>query len=171
MIFSGSPVPAPFRRGGAGRTGGVLLFAFLCCQVLAGCETSLETREFLIARAGLEPVAIRAELARTAAQRSRGLMNRRSLQDGRGMLFVFDRDQILSFWMKNTLIPLSIAFITSDGRILEIRDMEPLDLTPVSSSRSARYALEAPRGWFGRAGVRIGDVLGIDETVKPVKEP
>jgi uncharacterized membrane protein (UPF0127 family) len=168
MIFRGFSVLSSFRRRG---TDGVwFFFIFLCGRVLAGCDAPPETGEFLIVRAGLEPVAIRAELARTAARRSQGLMNRRSLQDGRGMLFVFDRDQILSFWMKDTLIPLSIAFIASDGRILEIRDMEPLDLTSVSSSRSARYALEVPQGWFGRAGVRIGDVLGIDETVKPAKE-
>ncbi|MDR1617941.1 MAG: DUF192 domain-containing protein [Treponema sp.] len=170
MIFSGSSVLPFFRRGGAGKAGGVLFFALFCCQVLAGCEIPLETREFLITRPGREPAAVRAELARTATQRSRGLMNRRSLKDGRGMLFVFDRDQILSFWMKNTLIPLSVAFIAADGRILEIHDMEPLDLTSISSSRSARYALEVPQGWFDRAGVRTGDVIGIDETVKPVRE-
>jgi uncharacterized membrane protein (UPF0127 family) len=170
MIFSGFSVLLPFRRRGTVETGGVLFFALLCCQVLTGCETSLKTREFLITRAGLEPVTIQAELALTATQRSQGLMNRRSLADGRGMLFVFERDQILSFWMKNTLIPLSVAFIAADGRILEIRDMKPLDLTSISSSRSARYALEVPQGWFGRAGVRAGDVIGIDETVRPVKE-
>jgi uncharacterized membrane protein (UPF0127 family) len=90
-------------------------------------------------------------------------MYRKTLADGRGMLFVFDRDQIMSFWMKNTLIPLSIAFISKDGRILEIRDMEPLDETSVRSGRSARYALEAPRGWFGRAGIKTGDMVVLDE--------
>jgi uncharacterized membrane protein (UPF0127 family) len=89
-------------------------------------------------------------------------MNRKTLEDGRGMLFIFDRDQIMSFWMKNTLIPLSIAFISKDGRILEIRDMEPLNETPVRSSRSARYALEAPQGWFDRAGIKAGDTVTLD---------
>ncbi|MDR2159705.1 MAG: DUF192 domain-containing protein [Treponema sp.] len=176
MTFKGSSVPAGLvsrcaGTGGAAKAGRIrFFFIFLCGRVLAGCESSLETREFLIARTGLEPVAIQAELALTGTQRTQGLMNRRNLDDGSGMLFVFDRDQILSFWMKDTLIPLSIAFIASDGRILEIRDMEPLDLTTVRSSRSARYALEVPRGWFDRAGVRAGDVIGIDETVRPVKE-
>jgi uncharacterized membrane protein (UPF0127 family) len=176
MISRNFPFPAGlfFHRaetGGPGKRYGVqFFFIFLCSQVLAGCEAPLETKEFLIARAGREPVAIQAELARTETQRNRGLMNRRNLKDGRGMLFVFDRDQILSFWMKNTLIPLSIAFIASDGRILEIRDMEPLNLTAVSSSRSARYALEVPQGWFSRVGVRVGDVIGVDGTVKPVKD-
>jgi uncharacterized membrane protein (UPF0127 family) len=78
------------------------------------------------------------------------------------MLFVFERDQQLSFWMKNTLIPLSIAYIASDGRITEIRDMYPHDENSVHSSRSVRYALEVPQGCFGRAGIRPGDVVRID---------
>jgi uncharacterized membrane protein (UPF0127 family) len=75
------------------------------------------------------------------------------------MLFVFERDQMLSFWMKDTLIPLSIAYIAYNGRVLEIHDMKPRDLTSVRSGRSARYALEAPQGWFERAGIRPGDTL------------
>jgi uncharacterized membrane protein (UPF0127 family) len=86
-------------------------------------------------------------------------MNRPSLPDGEGMLFVFEREQILSFWMKNTLIPLSIAFSRTDGRIAEIRDMQALDITTVRSARSARYALEVPQGWFTRAGIAPGDYL------------
>jgi uncharacterized membrane protein (UPF0127 family) len=107
-------------------------------------------------------VRLRAELARTEAERSRGLMYRESLPDGEGMLFIFDRDQILSFWMKNTLIPLSIAFISYNGEILEIRDMRPGDLNTVRSSRSVRYALEVPQGWFSRAGIGAGDSLLLD---------
>jgi uncharacterized membrane protein (UPF0127 family) len=86
-------------------------------------------------------------------------MFRTSLAEGRGMLFVFDRDQIMSFWMRNTRIPLSIAYIRSDGGILEIRDMRPLDESLVRSSRSVRYALEVPQGWFDRVGVKAGDRL------------
>jgi uncharacterized membrane protein (UPF0127 family) len=64
--------------------------------------------------------------------------------------------------MKNTFIPLSIAFIVYDGRIIEIKDMQPGSLNSVLSSRSVRYALETPQGWFSRAGVRSGDVLRIE---------
>jgi uncharacterized membrane protein (UPF0127 family) len=106
-----------------------------------------------------KPVPLEAEIARTETERAQGLMYRKSLDDGKGMLFIFEKDQVLSFWMKNTLIPLSIAFIASDGRILEIRDMEPESLIPVNSSRSVRYALEVPRGWFDRAGIKAGDWL------------
>ena len=106
-------------------------------------------------------VSLVAELAVTDEERAVGLMHRTRLQDGEGMLFFFARDTRLSFWMKNTLIPLSIAFIASDGTISEIRDMRPLDLTPVVSERSVRYALEVPQGWFDRVGVRPGDAAVI----------
>lgn len=104
-------------------------------------------------------VSIKTEIARTDEERSIGLMYRKQLADGQGMLFVFDRDDMLSFWMKNTLIPLSIAFISSDGRIVEIKDMVPGSLDPVRASRSVRYALEVPQGWFVRAGIAVGDRL------------
>jgi uncharacterized membrane protein (UPF0127 family) len=105
---------------------------------------------------------LKAEIARTDDERSTGLMYRKNLPDGEGMLFIFDRDQVLSFWMKNTLIPLSIAFIAQDGRILEIRDMQSQSLNTIKSSRSARYALEVPQGWFGKVGVGPGDRLTIE---------
>ncbi|MDR3019483.1 MAG: DUF192 domain-containing protein, partial [Treponema sp.] len=117
--------------------------------------------ELLIEREGERVAVIKTEIAKTQEERNQGLMHRKSLPDGEGMLFVFERDQIMSFWMKNTLIPLSIAFIASDGRILEIKNMYPNDQNSVLSSRSARYALEVPQGWFARAGVVIGDVVVI----------
>jgi uncharacterized membrane protein (UPF0127 family) len=126
-------------------------------------EIRFEKREFAIEQAGGDSIPIQAELARTDAERSRGLMNRPSLPDGEGMLFVFEREQILSFWMKNTLVPLSIAFIRTDGRIIEIRDMEALDTTTVSSTRSVRYALEVPQGWFTRMGIEAGDYLRLGD--------
>jgi uncharacterized membrane protein (UPF0127 family) len=134
-------------------------FLFL---VLFSCnareKVKFETGDLVIAAASGE-ITINAEIARSDLQREQGLMFRKSLDDGKGMLFIFEQDQIMSFWMKNTLIPLSIAFIASDGRILEIHDMESQNLNPVKSSRSARYALEVPRGWFGRAGIKSGDRL------------
>ena len=127
-------------------------------SALSSCSglEKFEKRELVIeGREG--QVIVIAEIAGTDAQRQQGLMYRKELKDGRAMLFVFERDQMLSFWMKNTLIPLSVAYIAQDGRILEIHDMEPGDLNPVQSSRSARYALEVPQGWFSRAGIRVGD--------------
>ena len=124
---------------------------------------ALETLTLTIETAQGAPVPLKVEVARTQEERNRGLMNRHSLAGGEGMLFVFDRDQTLNFWMKNTYIPLSIAFISSAGEILEIRRMAPLDLTGVVSSRSARYALEVPQGWFSRAGIAPGDYVRLPQ--------
>jgi len=139
------------------------LFCLALIILLAACASQkLETAVLSIARADSSPVEITVEIARTDEERTQGLMHRKKLPDGEGMIFIFDRDQQLSFWMKNTVIPLSIAFIASDGRIIEIRDMRPLDLNTVKSSRSVRYALEAPQGWFDRAGIKPGDVVSLD---------
>ncbi|MDR3342594.1 MAG: DUF192 domain-containing protein [Treponema sp.] len=141
---------------------GCILTTVNCSAWGAKHPSSFETREVSIQTAGGARITITAEIARADTERTQGLMNRKTLDDGKGMLFVFDRDSILSFWMKNTRIPLSIAFISAEGRILEIRDMEPESLTAIHSSRSARYALEAPQGWFNRAGITPGDRLGLD---------
>jgi uncharacterized membrane protein (UPF0127 family) len=116
-------------------------------------------RELPIERNGEKIAVVKAEIARTQSERAGGLMHRKTVPDGEGMFFVFERDEVLSFWMKNTLVPLSIAFIASDGRIIEIKDMHPGDRNSVASSRSVRYALEVPLGWFSRAGVTSGDVV------------
>ena len=150
---------AIFRRQNKG------LFLLFFCFFLANLSScrgleKFEKRElFIEGKTG--KVFIMTEIARSPAQQAQGLMYRKQLKDGDAMLFIFERDQPLSFWMKNTLIPLSIAYIAQDGRILEIYDMEPGNLDPVRSSRSARYALEVPQGWFSRAEIGIGDRLDL----------
>lgn len=104
---------------------------------------------------------IRVEVARTDGEKSKGLMFREKLGENEGMLFVFEREEILSFWMKNTRIPLSIAFITKDGKIVDIQDMEPFDLQSHVSARPARYALEVNQGWFKKNGTEVGDFVRI----------
>jgi uncharacterized protein len=100
-----------------------------------------------------------AEVVTTPEQRATGLMRRFSLQPDHGMLFVFDRPQLLSFWMKNTYIPLSIAFIDADGRIVNIEDMRPQDESMHLSRRPSLYALEMKQGWFAEKGVKPGDAV------------
>lgn len=102
---------------------------------------------------------LRLELAVTPQERRKGLMFRDSLPEGRGMLFAFPSPRILSFWMKNTRIPLSIAFIGEDWRIVAIRRMQPYNRNPVTSRIPARYALEVPQGWFHRHGITTGNRL------------
>jgi uncharacterized membrane protein (UPF0127 family) len=108
-----------------------------------------------------------AEVAQEADERATGLMHRFSLQPDHGMLFVFERSERLSFWMKNTYIPLSIAFIDERGRIVNIEDMAPQSEATHWSSAPARYALEMRKGWFAERGVRAGDrVDGIPGAAK-----
>jgi uncharacterized membrane protein (UPF0127 family) len=148
----------------------VLLFAgfgtFSALSCGARDVARFKQRDILIETRKGERIPVRAEIARSETERSRGLMYRKKLADGEGMLFFFERDEILSFWMKNTYIPLSIAFVSFRGEILEIRDMEARSLKPVRSSRSCRYALEAPQGYFGRAGIAAGDriVSGLEDS-------
>jgi uncharacterized protein len=96
-------------------------------------------------------------VAITEAQRQRGLMFRETLAEGEGMLFVFEREQPLFFWMKHTAIPLSIAFIRSDGTIARLQDMQPFDTTFHESGVPVQYALEVPQGFFARHPIVVGD--------------
>ena len=127
---------------------------------LVSCTAEAEKLEEQVElRVGSETFSV--EVARTPEQRQRGLMHRSSIGENEGMLFVFERDQQLSFWMKNTEIPLSIAYISKGGEIREIHDLEPHSERSVKSSRAVRYALELPRGAFERAGAEVGDRLDI----------
>jgi len=101
---------------------------------------------------------ILVEVADNAAKRSQGLKNRSFLSDNRGMLFCFEKEVYPQFWMKDTLIPLDIAFISSDKRIVDIQHMKAFDEKHrYVPKNKAKYALEANLGWFGRNGISIGD--------------
>src|SRR5215204_3063635 len=106
-----------------------------------------------------ERVPVQVEIADTPEERQTGLMGRSALAEEGGMLFVFDQEQILAFWMKDTVIPLSIAYIDADGRIVDIQDMQPLDETSHPSAEPARYALEVNQGFFEGRGVAVEDVV------------
>jgi uncharacterized membrane protein (UPF0127 family) len=101
--------------------------------------------------------SFRVEVARTAEQKRQGLMNRKSLGDREGMIFVYGQDQHLAFWMKNTNIPLTLAFLSKDGKIMQIEDLKPLSLKSVVSERAVRFGLELPAGILDKLGVAVGD--------------
>ena len=134
----------------------VLLIFCSSCKVNA-----LEKKDLTITRPDGTEVIIRAELARTQKEQMKGYMDRTRIPEGTGMLFIFERDQILSFWMKNTPTALSIAYIDSRGTIREIYDMTPLSLASVTSNMSLRYALEVPQGWFQKNGIAAGAVISL----------
>ena len=100
------------------------------------------------------------ELAETPQQLAKGLRFRETLAEDAGMLFIFPKPQHLSFWMKDASIPLSIAYIQPDGKIVQIRAMQPNDETPVPSlSNAVTYALLVNQGWFERHGISAGTVI------------
>lgn len=103
------------------------------------------------------PHPLKVELAVSDEERSRGLMFRKAMGKDEGMLFVFDELGYHSMWMKDTLIPLSVAFIDGDGKIINILDMEPQTLDTHSAAGPARYAIETNKGWFVEKKVKPGD--------------
>lgn len=152
------------RKQRCGKSGVVCASTFALLLFFTACtaESPMEVQTLTLKRADGSTVSVRAEIASTPAQQSRGLMNRKNIPDGTGMLFVFDKDERLRFWMKDTPHPLSIAYIDSSGRIRDIYDMTPFSLAPVESSVSVRYALEVPQGWFDRVNIKVGDTLALD---------
>lgn len=115
--------------------------------------------------------ALRAELAITPAERSRGLMHRTRLPMQEGMLFVFEAPAIQGMWMANTVIPLSVAFIDLRGVIINIADMEPLSEQVHTSTAPAAYALEMNWGWFAAREIGPGDrVDGLEAVARRMRQ-
>ena len=102
---------------------------------------------------------IDAQVAATTEQRMTGLMHRKEMPQHEGMLFVFEQPSQQCFWMKNTLLPLSIAFVADDGRIVNIDEMAPQTLDSHCSAEPVRYVLEMNKGWFARKGIKAGEKL------------
>ena len=99
------------------------------------------------------------EVAKTPEERGYGLMGRKHLGKDGGMLFIFETEDRHGFWMKNTFIPLSIAFIDKNGRIVSITDMKPLTLDSHVPPQPVLYALEMNKGWFSSRGIKVGDMV------------
>lgn len=136
-----------------------LLFTF---TIISCSAKKLPVKNITITRADGSIITVEAELAIKPEERNFGFMERKKIPDGTGMLFIFESDQILSFWMKNTPHPLSIAYIDSKGVIKNIYDMTPFSLSSITSTVSVRYALEVPQGWFKKNNIQEGDSISID---------
>ena len=105
---------------------------------------------------------IDAQVAQTIEQRTTGLMHRKEMPQHEGMLFVFERPTIQCFWMKDTLLPLSVAFVADDGTVVNLADMKPLALDSHCSEKPVRFVLEMNQGWFARKGIKPGTKLAGD---------
>lgn len=141
----------------------------------SGSGATTQTEETTSEPSGLSTVVIDAsggkkvrvwvEIADGPFEQARGLMYRKELGEDRGMLFTYPNERELSFWMRNTSLPLSIAFIDSKGRIMDLLDMKPFDdRSPhYVSSEPVRYALEVNQGFFKERGVKVGDHAELPE--------
>jgi uncharacterized membrane protein (UPF0127 family) len=138
------------------------LIAAFAIAYVATAHAELPTIQL---RAGMH--LIRAEVAADNATRMQGLMHRESLGANAGMLFIFDEARTHCMWMKNTLIPLSVAFIDESGTILNIADMQPHSEQSHCAAAPALFALEMTKGWFAQRGVKAGLKLGGLEKLAP----
>lgn len=129
----------------------------LAALVLAFCGThALADRALPEIALEIKGHKLTAEVAATENARTTGLMHRRIMPENRGMLFVFPHAASQSFWMMNTYIPLSIAYVDEHGTIVNIADMTPLTTDPHLSAKPAKYALEMNQGWFAKRGIKAG---------------
>jgi uncharacterized protein len=136
-----------------------LLAALLLASLVSACAAQ-GVPQYLPAstlHAGMHN--IRAAVAQTMDQLTTGLMFRREMAQHEGMLFVYDDLAPRCFWMKNTILPLSIAFLADDGTVVNIADMQPLALDSHCSIKPVRYALEMHQGWFAKRGIKAGSKI------------
>ena len=134
----------------------LLILSMLGSALLAqeGPQPKLPTAELHI-----ETYRIQAELARSNLEQATGMMFRKEMGTNEGMLFINDTSEKRCFWMRNTLIPLSIAFIADDGSIVNIAEMQPKSDESHCSAKPARYALEMNKGWFAKRNIKAGTKL------------
>ena len=142
----------------------LMLTAASCCTKQNGLKYEVVTLDVAGHR-------VTVEVADTPRKRERGLMFRRSLKKDHGMLFVYPHEETLSFWMRNTHVPLSIAFMRSDGWICGIDDMKPQTQDSHLSQLRCKYALEMRQGWFAQHGVKVGGKVVIPKGIKAREDP
>src|SRR5574344_1899723 len=152
----------------SGKKSGFMLVVLISIliPVVSCCSTKyrLPKKDLQIVTHDERTFTVRTEIAAHEKERNYGFMNRKKIPDGTGMLFVFEQDQILRFWMKDTPTALSIAYIDSTGTIRDIFSMTPFSLADVTSTSSVRYALEVPRGWYTRKNISVGDKINLDRS-------
>ena len=133
------------------------ILALFCSQAQAEDSPQMDLQRTKLA-AGMH--RIDAQVAATPQERQIGLMWRKEMLQHEGMLFVFEQASQQCFWMKNTLLPLTAAFVDDDGTIVNLADMKPQTTDPHCSAKPVRYVLEMNKGWFAKKGIKAGFKLG-----------
>jgi uncharacterized protein len=136
---------------------GLLSLTLVCCSV--GCAQEAPQMDLPRVKLTAGMYLVDAQVAATPQQREIGLMFRRQMPQAEGMLFVFERAGELCFWMKNTPLPLTAAFVADDGTIVNLADMKPQTTDSHCSAKPVRFVLEMNQGWFAQKGIKAGDKL------------
>jgi uncharacterized membrane protein (UPF0127 family) len=136
------------------------LLALVCALVTSAAWSHGEPQNLAATTLKVGMHSIRAQLAITPQQRQIGLMHRREMPSHEGMLFVFDEPSRQCFWMRNTLIPLTIAYLADDGTVVNLADMQPQSDESHCSAKPVRFALEMNQGWFAKRGIKPGTRIG-----------
>ncbi len=150
----------------------ILIAGFLFAAFGAQAKDLKPEVKFESAQIQIGSKKITVELAETPQQHEKGLMYRETLEKDKGMLFIFDREQTLSFWMKNTYVDLSIAYINEKMKIVDIQEMKatsPLEISEpptYPSKKPAMYALEMSKGWFKASNIKVGQTLKLPKKSK-----
>ena len=145
-----------------------IFFLFVLIPTLCSCSSHSNKADSLF-EIMVNGKSIHVEVASTQKSRMLGLMFRNELDKDQGMLFIYPQEQYLSFWMKNTKIPLSIAFINSNGVIIQIESMTPYSLINHVSKDKLKYALEMEGDWFRENGIKVGSRISISSEVNKIK--
>lgn len=143
-------------------------FLLLLTPILYNCSKYSSIPNDYLYEIKIGDKSIHVEVAATQKKRTLGLMFRDKLEEDHGMLFIYPQEQHLSFWMKNTKIPLSIAFINSNGEITQIESMTPYSLINHASKDRVRYALEMEDGWFRKNGVKGGSKVRFSSEINKI---
>ncbi len=146
-----------------------LLILLVFASTIWGCSKHSSKSNYITYELNINNRIARAEVAFTHKDRAKGLMFRDRLDKDHGMLFIFPQERNLSFWMKNTKIPLSIAFINSSEVIMQIESMAPFSLLSHTSKDKVRFALEMEDGWFTKNGIKTGSKVGFSQEIRNLK--
>ncbi len=143
-------------------------FLLALTLILYSCSKPSNVANNKIHEIKINGKSIHAEVVSTQRERMLGLMFREKLDKDHGMLFIYPQEQYLSFWMKNTKIPLSIAFINSNGKITQIEAMSPYSLIDHVSKEKGKYALEMEEGWFRKNGIKVGSKVNFSSEISKI---
>ena len=146
-----------------------VIILFVLFPTFPGCSNHSPISNKKTYEVKINEITSHAEVAFTQKGRTIGLMFRDKLDNDHGMLFIYPQEKSLSFWMKNTKIPLSIAFINSEEIITQIDSMTPYSLRSHTSKENVKYALEMEQGWFKKNGIRVGSKVGLSPEIMSLK--